>query len=84
MDVARVCSDLVRINTENPPGRTDVAVEYVADILESLGYLPASPGIRGATGMSVQAHVILNFFSAATWMWCRQGLTGGHMTPSPA
>ncbi len=40
MDVARVCSDLVRINTENPPGRTDEAVEYIAGILESLGYLP--------------------------------------------
>jgi len=40
MDVAQVCSDLVQINTENPPGRTDVAVEYVAGILESLGYRP--------------------------------------------
>ncbi len=40
MDVAQVCSDLVRINTENPPGRTDEAVEYVAGILEGLGYLP--------------------------------------------
>jgi len=40
MDVARVCSDLVQINTENPPGRTEEAAEYVADILESLGYPP--------------------------------------------
>ena len=40
MNVAQVCSDLVRINTENPPGRTDEAVEYVAGILESLGYRP--------------------------------------------
>ena len=40
MDVARVCSDLVQINTENPPGRTDEAVEYVSGILEGLGYLP--------------------------------------------
>ncbi|WFN35031.1 M20/M25/M40 family metallo-hydrolase [Methanogenium sp. S4BF] len=40
MDVAQVCSDLVQMNTENPPGRTDEAVEYVAGILEGLGYLP--------------------------------------------
>ena len=40
MNVAQVCSDLVRINTENPPGRTDEAVEYVARVLESLGYHP--------------------------------------------
>ncbi|KAF1079019.1 M20/M25/M40 family metallo-hydrolase [Methanogenium sp. MK-MG] len=40
MDVAQVCSDLVQINTENPPGRTDEAVEYVAGMLDSMGYRP--------------------------------------------
>ena len=40
MNVTRICSELVQINTENPPGRTDEAVEYVAEILESLGYRP--------------------------------------------
>ena len=47
MNVAQVCADLIQINTENPPGRTDEAVEYVAEILEGLGYRPRiskSPG----------------------------------------
>jgi succinyl-diaminopimelate desuccinylase len=37
MDVARVCSDLVRIRSENPPGDTGEVVHYIADLLESLG-----------------------------------------------
>ncbi len=37
MDVARLCSSLVQIQSENPPGNTAEAVEYVKGFLESLG-----------------------------------------------
>ncbi|WP_062398741.1 hypothetical protein [Methanogenium cariaci] len=84
MDVARVCSDLVQINTENPPGRTDEAVEYIAGILENLGYRPpGSLKIPAVTGMSVPARAIAVCFFAVTWMWCPQGRRAGRMTLSP-
>lgn len=37
MDAAKVCSELVRIRSENPPGDTRDVIEYIADILSSLG-----------------------------------------------
>ncbi|MDV0442172.1 M20/M25/M40 family metallo-hydrolase [Methanorbis furvi] len=37
MDVARVCSDLVKIKSENPPGDTREAAEYIALLLDSMG-----------------------------------------------
>jgi len=37
MDVGRICSDLVKIKTENPPGETGDAVEYTRSVLDSLG-----------------------------------------------
>ena len=37
MDASRICADLVKIKTENPPGDTTDAIEYVRSVLESLG-----------------------------------------------
>jgi succinyl-diaminopimelate desuccinylase len=37
MQVSRICSDLVRINSENPPGRTAEVIEYIRVFLEGLG-----------------------------------------------
>jgi len=37
MDVSRLCSDLVRIHSENPPGETREAIEYIRSLLESWG-----------------------------------------------
>ncbi|KUG21311.1 acetylornithine deacetylase [hydrocarbon metagenome] len=37
MDVARLCSSLVRIRSENPPGNTAEAVEYIQGFLDTLG-----------------------------------------------
>ena len=37
MHVSRICSDLVKINTENPPGRTDEACEYIQSFLTGIG-----------------------------------------------
>jgi succinyl-diaminopimelate desuccinylase len=37
MHVSRICSDLVKINSENPPGRTDEVIEYIRVFLERLG-----------------------------------------------
>ncbi|MFA4824165.1 MAG: M20/M25/M40 family metallo-hydrolase [Methanoregula sp.] len=36
-DVSRICSDLVKINSENPPGRTDEACEYIQAFLTGIG-----------------------------------------------
>jgi succinyl-diaminopimelate desuccinylase len=35
--VSRICSDLVKIRSENPPGRTDEVIEYLRVFLERLG-----------------------------------------------
>ena len=37
MHVSRICSDLVRINSENPPGSTADVIEYIRAFLETLG-----------------------------------------------
>ncbi|MDD1693776.1 MAG: M20/M25/M40 family metallo-hydrolase [Methanoregula sp.] len=37
MHVSRICSDLVKIRSENPPGRTDEAIEYIRDFLDGIG-----------------------------------------------
>ncbi|OPY36716.1 MAG: putative metallohydrolase [Methanoregula sp. PtaU1.Bin051] len=42
MDVTRLCSDLVKIRSENPPGNTEAAVHYIGELL-------AAGGIRFTT-----------------------------------
>jgi len=37
MDVSKICSDLVAIRSENPPGRTLEVIEYIRHFLETLG-----------------------------------------------
>jgi succinyl-diaminopimelate desuccinylase len=37
MDPVQICSDLVKINSDNPPGFTTEVIEYISDILSSLG-----------------------------------------------
>ncbi|HTY14358.1 MAG TPA: M20/M25/M40 family metallo-hydrolase [Methanoregulaceae archaeon] len=37
MDVARLASDLVKINSENPPGNTEEVIRYISVFLDSLG-----------------------------------------------
>jgi succinyl-diaminopimelate desuccinylase len=36
-DVSRICSDLVKIRSENPPGRTDEVIEYIRSFLAGIG-----------------------------------------------
>jgi succinyl-diaminopimelate desuccinylase len=50
MHVSRICSDLVKINSENPPGRTDEVIEYIRVFLERLGIRSTVSGNAG--GMS--------------------------------
>ena len=37
MHVSRICSDLVKINTENPPSRTTDCIEYIRAFLDGIG-----------------------------------------------
>ncbi|HJK77774.1 M20/M25/M40 family metallo-hydrolase [Methanocorpusculum vombati] len=37
MDVVRICSELVKIKSENPPGDTTEVAQYIASLLEGLG-----------------------------------------------
>lgn len=37
MDVSRICSELVAIRSENPPGRTAEVIEYIRTFLDTLG-----------------------------------------------
>ncbi len=37
MHVSRICSDLVKIRSENPPGMTADVIEYIRGFLENLG-----------------------------------------------
>ncbi len=47
--VSRICSDLVQIRSENPPGRTAEAIEYIRAHLDSLGIRSSVTG--NADGM---------------------------------
>jgi succinyl-diaminopimelate desuccinylase len=47
MHVSRICSDLVKIRSENPPGRTDEVIEYIRVFLEGLGIRSAVSGNAG-------------------------------------
>lgn len=47
MHVSRICSDLVKIRSENPPGRTDEVIEYIRVFLERLGTRSAIYGTNG-------------------------------------
>jgi succinyl-diaminopimelate desuccinylase len=72
MDAARLCSSLVRIKSENPPGDTSEAVEFLRDYLESLG-------IRGTvvTGPRGMANLVTPGKDAAL-------LLCGHLDVVPA
>jgi succinyl-diaminopimelate desuccinylase len=37
MDISRICSELVAIRSENPPGPTEEVIEYIRSYLEGLG-----------------------------------------------
>lgn len=37
MDVSKICSELVKIKSENPPGETKEVAEYIRGLLENLG-----------------------------------------------
>jgi succinyl-diaminopimelate desuccinylase len=49
MHVSRICSDLIKINSENPPGRTAEIIEYIRNFLEHIGISSAISG--NAQGM---------------------------------
>lgn len=36
-DVVKICSDLIKINSENPPGDTSEVIDYIQDIFEKSG-----------------------------------------------
>lgn len=44
MHVSRICSELVKIRTENPPGCTGDCIEYLRSFLETIGMKPAVTG----------------------------------------
>ncbi|HEX3000977.1 MAG TPA: M20/M25/M40 family metallo-hydrolase, partial [Methanoregula sp.] len=37
MHVNRICSDLVKIKSENPPGKTAEVIEYIQGFLDGIG-----------------------------------------------
>ena len=37
MDISRICSELVAIKSENPPGRTTEVIEYIRTFFDTLG-----------------------------------------------
>ena len=37
MHVSRICSDLVKIKSENPPGKTAEAIDYIQGLLDGIG-----------------------------------------------
>jgi succinyl-diaminopimelate desuccinylase len=37
MDISRICSELIAIRSENPPGRTSEIIEYIRQFFDALG-----------------------------------------------
>jgi succinyl-diaminopimelate desuccinylase len=73
MHVSRICSDLVKIRSENPPGTTAEVIEYIRDFLEGLGIRSAVSG-RDNSGMC----------NLVTEMPGRRLLLCGHVDVVPA
>ncbi len=48
MDISRICSELIAIRSENPPGRTSEIIEYIRQFFDSLGI--RSTITRGRSG----------------------------------
>ncbi|NYT06059.1 MAG: M20 family metallopeptidase [Methanomicrobiales archaeon] len=47
MDVARLCSELVQIQSENPPGNTTEVIDFIGDYLEGIGIRGIRTRCRG-------------------------------------
>jgi succinyl-diaminopimelate desuccinylase len=71
MHVSRICSDLVRINTENPPNRTTECIEYIRSFLDGIGMKSI---VSGSDGM-------MNLVSAGP---AKNLLLCGHVDVVPA
>jgi succinyl-diaminopimelate desuccinylase len=79
MHVSRICSDLVKFRSENPPGRTDEVIEYIRVFLTSLGIRSAVSGSRGGmcnlvtdrtgTGLLLCGHVDVVPASDVGWTY---------------
>lgn len=48
MDIGRICSELIAIRSENPPGRTSEIIEYIRQFFDALGI--RSTITRGRSG----------------------------------
>ncbi len=72
MDVARLCSSLVRIKSENPPGGTADVIEYIRDFLDTLGARSRVMSYPTAGRTSLRRRRIPGSFSAGTSMSCRR------------
>ena len=72
MHVSRICSDLVAIRSENPPGRTDEIIEFIRMFLQDLGIRTDVSGDAG--GMSN----LVSHKPAGRLMFC------GHVDVVPA
>ena len=79
MHVSRICSDLVKIRSENPPGRTEEVIEYIRVFLDGLGIRSAvsenAGGMcnlvtdRTGTGLLLCGHVDVVPALAAGWTY---------------
>jgi len=72
MDVIRICSELVRIRSENPPGKTDEVIAYIRSVLDNLGI--SSQEISGKPGFCN----LVSAGNASGLMFC------GHVDVVPA
>ncbi|HJJ99350.1 MAG TPA: M20/M25/M40 family metallo-hydrolase [Methanocorpusculum sp.] len=64
MDIVRICSELVKIKSENPPGNTAEVAQYIASLLEELGIrsiiTEGSPGHCNVISRE-QSHALMLF-----------------------
>ncbi|MDD4137549.1 MAG: M20/M25/M40 family metallo-hydrolase [Methanoregula sp.] len=72
MHVSRICSDLVKIKSENPPGTTDDVIEYIRNFLTGIGITSSVSG----NGQGLVNLVALH--NDASLMFC------GHVDVVPA
>jgi succinyl-diaminopimelate desuccinylase len=72
MNVSRLCSDLVRIRSENPPGDTRTIIEYLQSCLDGLGL--KGEMVEGEKGR----WNLISFSSAGNLLYC------GHVDVVPA
>ena len=78
MDVSRICSELVAIRSENPPGSTAEVIEYIRTFLDTLGIGSKITLTKTGENNLITTGTATGSSSVAMWTSYPHWMKGGH------